>query len=150
MFNIVITIVGVVFSRSVFERLVLQTCKNQGLFGKGLMFNIVITIVRVENIVKKRMSEKCRLQQCLLGLQTKVFSMGSVVKVNPFPNKPWILRVCSKSLFKTVGQGKNACDKQFLLFHQHFLTFYLEFLSFSSNLKLWSANSFSLVFTCLQ
>ena len=24
------------FSRSVFKRLVLQTCKNQGLFGKGL------------------------------------------------------------------------------------------------------------------
>ena len=25
------------FSHSVFERLVLQTCKNQGLFGRGLM-----------------------------------------------------------------------------------------------------------------
>ena len=24
------------FSRSVFKRLVMQTCKNQGLFGKGL------------------------------------------------------------------------------------------------------------------
>ena len=27
------------FSHSVFKRLVLQTCANQGLFGKGLIFN---------------------------------------------------------------------------------------------------------------
>ena len=30
-------------SHSVFKRLVLETCKNQGLFGKGLMDNEQVT-----------------------------------------------------------------------------------------------------------
>ena len=30
------------FPHSVFQRLVLQTCENQGLFGKGLIIHIVV------------------------------------------------------------------------------------------------------------
>ena len=30
------------FSHSVFKRIVLQTCKNQGLFGKGLMHSNIL------------------------------------------------------------------------------------------------------------
>ena len=34
--------------------------------------------------------------------------------INPFPNKPWFLRVCSMSLLKTL------CNQRFLLFPQRF------------------------------
>ena len=66
--------------------------------------------------------------------------------INPFPNKPWFLRVCSISLYEnTVGKGEIAQNEQFLLFFTVFTT-HLEnfFLRFSSNLKLSSANFFSL------
>ena len=42
---------------------------------------------------------------------------------------------------KTVEKGEIACNEQFLLFHQCLLE---NFLPYSSNLKLSSANSFSL------
>ena len=41
-------------------------------------------------------------------------------KVNPFPNKPWFLRVCIRSLENTVGKGEIARNEQFLLFPQCF------------------------------
>ena len=41
--------------------------------------------------------------------------------VNPFPNKPWFLLVCSTSLENTVGKGEIAQNEQFLLFPQCFL-----------------------------
>ena len=54
---------------------------------------------------------------------------------NPFQNKPWFLHVCSTGLSKTLWKRKNYSHS---VFH-----FFVE-LSFSSNLKLLSANSFSL------
>ena len=42
-------------------------------------------------------------------------------RVNPFPNKPWFLRVCCTSLENTAGNGEIARDEQFLLFPQCFL-----------------------------
>ena len=42
------------------------------------------------------------------------------IHINPFPNKPWFLRVCSTSLENTVGKGETARKEQFLLFPQHF------------------------------
>ena len=62
---------------------------------------------------------------------------------NPFPNKPWFLCVCSTSLMKTVGKGEIARDEQFLLFPQCFLIIWKTLL-FTSDLKLSSANCFSL------
>ena len=55
---------------------------------------------------------------------------GKLRTINPFPNKPWFLRVCSINLLKTI-------------FH---IVFYplQKFLPFSFDLKLSSANSFSL------
>ena len=44
---------------------------------------------------------------------------------NPFPNKPWFLHVCSKSLLKTLWEKENLPP-------------------FLSNLKSTSANSFNL------
>ena len=60
-------------------------------------------------------------------------SFCSLSFINLFPNKPWFLRVCSKSL----------CNEQFLLFPQCFLSIWKHSAIFI-NLKLSSANSFSL------
>ena len=56
---------------------------------------------------------------------------------NPFPNKPWFLRVC-KSFENTVGKGEIS------LFPTMFSTCLESDLPFSSNLKLSSAKSFNL------
>ena len=64
--------------------------------------------------------------------------------INRFPNKPRFLRVCSPSLLKTLWEKeKLACHEQYLFF-PGFSTGLEDFLAFSSNLKLWSANSLSL------
>ena len=49
---------------------------------------------------------------------------------NPFPNKPWFLRVCSTSLLKTLGKGEIAPNEQFLLFAQCFLPAWKTFYHF--------------------
>ena len=50
---------------------------------------------------------------------------------NPFPNKPWFLRVWStKSVENTVGKGEIARNEQFLLFLQFFLHFWKTFSHF--------------------
>ena len=42
--------------------------------------------------------------------------------VNPFPNKPWFLRVCITSLLKTLLEKEKLLVKSnFLLFHQCFV-----------------------------
>ena len=73
-----------------------------------------------------------------------VLNSKTTVLLNPFPNKPWLLRVCSKSLENTVGKGEIACNEQFLLFPHNFLFIWMDFLPFSSNLKLLAAYSFNL------
>ena len=51
--------------------------------------------------------------------------------INPFPNKPWFLRVCSTSLLKICGKRRNCShNKQFLLFPQCFLPFHKTFHHF--------------------
>ena len=49
-----------------------------------------------------------------------------------------------KPFENTVGKGEIARNEQFLLFPQCFLPVWITFFPFSSNLKLSSANSFSL------
>ena len=41
----------------------------------------------------------------------------------PFPNKPLILRVCSRTVLKTLAKGENARKEQYLLFSQCFQPF---------------------------
>ena len=52
--------------------------------------------------------------------------------------------VCSTSILKTLGKGEVAHNGQFLLFPLFSTLFFLNFLLYSSNLKLLSANFFSL------
>ena len=62
---------------------------------------------------------------------------------NPFPKKLWFLRVCSTSLLKTLlGKEKLLVTSNFSFSNSVFCL--KSFLPFSSNLKLSSANSFSL------
>ena len=61
-----------------------------------------------------------------------------------FPNKPWFLLVCCASLLKTLWEKeKLLVTSNFSFSHSVFCPIE-NFLSFSSNLKLSSANSFSL------
>ena len=57
-------------------------------------------------------------------------------RVNPFPNKPLFLCVCSTNLLKTLKKGKIAFNKQFFHFPL-FSTLLENFLPFSSNSKLF-------------
>ena len=64
--------------------------------------------------------------------------------VNPFPNKPWFLRVCCTSLLKTMWEKeKLLVTSNFSISHSVFYLFG-EFSAIFINLKLSSANSFSL------
>ena len=58
------------------------------------------------------------------------------MKLNPFPNKPWFLGVCSTSILKTLWEK----DKLLIVFS----TYLENFPPFSSKLEFPSVNSFSL------
>ena len=62
----------------------------------------------------------------------KPLQAGSDRIINPSPNKPWFLHVCSmyKSFENTVGKGEIARDEQFLLFPQCFLPIWRTFCHF--------------------
>ena len=96
----------------------------------------------IETIVGK--GENAGYQHFLLVFQCFLFHQAEILPFNPFPNKPWFLRVCSSSLLKTLGKGEIACNEQFLLFPTVFSTRLENFLPFSSNSKLPTANSYSL------
>ena len=67
------------------------------------------------------------------------FVMSRIQKLNLFPNKPWFLHVCSTCL----GEKKLLLTSSFP-FRTVFSILSENFLPFSSNLKLSSANTFSL------
>ena len=58
------------------------------------------------------------------------YSHVADITLNPFPNKPWFLILCSTSLFKTVGKGEIAGNEQFLHFSQCFLPVWRTFYHF--------------------
>ena len=63
---------------------------------------------------------------------------------NPFPNKPWYIPVCSKSLLKTLREKEKLALTSDFSFSKSFSTLLENFLLFSSNMKLSSAKSFTL------
>ena len=69
-----------------------------------------------------------------------------VGQINPFPNKPCFLRVCSASLLKTLWEKEELLLTSNSPFSHSVFYLYgkLFFFLFSSNLKLSSANSLSL------
>ena len=63
----------------------------------------------------------------------------------PFPKQALVFKCLQYKYFEnTMGKGEIARNEQFLLFPTVFSNCLENFLSFSSNLKLSSANSFSL------
>ena len=86
------------FFHSVFKRPVLQTRKNQGLFGKGLK------VICEDNI----------------KIPPYPFTtIPSFKSLNPFLNKPTCLLY--KSFENMLGKGQIAGNEQFLLFPKCFL-----------------------------
>ena len=74
--------------------------------------------------------------------ELNVLKKNKTPPINPFPNKPLILLQCK--CFENSKKRRNFWNKQFLLSHS--VTTLLEkFLQFPSNIKLSSANCFSLV-----
>ena len=73
--------------------------------------------------------------------QSKILLFG---RVNPFPNKPWFLHVCSTNHFKHCGKKRNCLLRAISLLLAMFSTSLENLLPFLTNLKLSSANSFSL------
>ena len=63
---------------------------------------------------------------------------------NLFQNKPWFSPICSTSLLKTLWEKEKLLVKSNFSFSLSVSTFWDTFLLISSNLKLSSANSFSL------
>ena len=64
--------------------------------------------------------------------------------INTFPNKPLFLRVCRTNLLKTLWEKEKLLIKSNFSISHSVFTLLENFPSFSSNLKLLSANSFSL------
>ena len=72
-----------------------------------------------------------RLYSLDLYIFLRFLCLFSPTILNPFPNKPWFLRVCSRCLENTVGKGEITCNEQFLLFPTVFFTNLENFLPFS-------------------
>ena len=77
-------------------------------------------------------------------LKDTIVKTKSNFSIIPFPNKPWFLRVCSTSLFKTLLQKEKLPATSNFSLSYSVSTCFDSLLPFSSSLKLSSANSFSL------
>ena len=67
---------------------------------------------------------QCSKKACFLGA-----SKGVIVWewVNPFPNKPWVLRVCSTCLLKTLWEKEKLLATSNFSFSQCFLPIWRTF-----------------------
>ena len=72
----------------------------------------------------------------MLSIPTNYALFALFLSFKPFPNKPWFLRVCSRSLLKTLWEKEkllvtsNFCYEQFLLFQKCFLLIWRTFFHF--------------------
>ena len=135
---------GIYFSIShdVFHSFVSLVRQNAALSGYGLTPSTIHTHF---NTLKKKASGKhCgKTWNCFFEFMT-VSKCYITEWVNPFPNKPRILRVCIASFLKTLKEKEKLLITSNFSF-SHSVFYLLEnFLPFSSSLKLSSANSFSL------
>ena len=118
-----------------FQKTYLQSHKNQGLFGKGLKAlkefaddnftfhtNARNFSEQLQTNVGKGQIALCEqfllfslcFQKTYLQIHKKLGLVWERVKsiaddnFNPFPNKPWFLHVCSKSLLKTLWERRKC------------------------------------------
>ena len=103
-------------------------------FGKGL----TLCIVQIQSICScqiiycsKKMNFIHNFEESIMGEKEKMLVTG----IDPFPNNPLYLCVCSTSLLKTMWENFS--------FTHSFSTHFENFLPFSSNLKMSSVNPFS-------
>ena len=75
-------------------------------------------------------------------MMRQMFSFSCDNMINPFPNKPWFLRVWIASLLKTQWEKEKLLITSNFSFPTVFSSVLDNFLPFSSNLKLSAANSF--------
>ena len=108
------------FPHSVFKRLELQTCKNQGLFGKGLMETILCSQSLLHDKLWIRWILPITTQYCIL-MHLRCIAVENIVR-----------------------KGKIACNKQFLLFSQCFLPYMVLIFHFKFTIKMLSAICFNL------
>ena len=143
------------FFHSVFKRLEFQTCKNQGLFGKGLNDKNDISVFdTVENIVGKGenagyqhflLFPQCFQKACLEGRQKVSLCGNGLIALNKIQNllilplsKQVLIFMCLqyKSLKNTVEKGTFPILKLLSTASE-------TFPPFSTNLKLSFAKFFS-------
>ena len=89
----------------------------------------------------------CSLWAFLIFSQTfsKYLYYRPVERANTFPNKPWLLRVCSRRLLKTLWEKeKLLVTSNSSFFPQCFLPVWITFCHLHQNLELSTANSLSL------
>ena len=101
------------FSHSVFKRLVLQTHKNQGLFGKGL--NKILSGAYLQNYTG-------------YGYEISwVVTTWGKTGISCYKFAALVTCLQYQSFENTVGKGEIAHNEQFLFFPQCFLTIWRNF-----------------------
>ena len=140
------------FSHNVLKSFLFQRCQESGQSSKHLKafaedkINVVqkfkFPLGSEENIVGK---DKFLITFSPFSTCFQTPSFHKKVTFNPFPNKPWFIRVCHTSLLKTLWEKEKLLKKRAISpFPTVFSTLSERSRPFSSNLKLSSANSFSL------
>ena len=90
-------------------------------------------------------SQICLMKQSYLSYHISITKNYQNSLLNPFPNKPWFLPVCSTSPWKTLREKeKLLIMSNFSISHSVFSSCVENFLPFTSNSKLLSANCLSL------
>ena len=108
------------FSRRVFKRLVLQTCKNQGLFGKGVCNGRSLLLYLSRFSIKSTYNNLERIIYCQA---VNIFLFYPFPKTNP---------VYSTNLLKTLWEKeKLPVSSNFSFSHSVFLPVWRTFFHFN-------------------
>ena len=106
----------------------------------------VISPIHTFTVNKGKLTVVCQLQFSFVFTH-HFYQVGSLslhmplIVINPFPNKPCFLCVCSTSLWKTLWDEEKLIVTSTFSFSHSVFCWFGELLPFSSNLKLSSANS---------
>ena len=112
-------------------------------FSTFLLFpKLFLSVYEKTNSIIRELTVLPAANASIYGHTFEVLSQGE--RLNPFPNKPWFLCVCSTSLLKTLREKEKLLDMSDFSFFPVFSACFENLLPFSSNLKLLSANSCSL------